>query len=267
MVDERRVIYPKPTIAGVNYANPWTMMNALKPPTPTTSTTPSRTTSTGVVPSTTSSTLASALAPKPSTTPNNVAELRALYAKALAELTRQQGVGRENIAGSVSRMKADPMNTANAYAALQGVNPRVAANPIAEYASATGVSDSAARAAQGMAESDAAAYQAVSQNIADIMRTSQEAANQSRMADIGLIETGGTQDLESQANMLNLLLKQGEIGSVTGLQQRNLENEIAMRNALTGQVSNIFAGQDVAPESILKLIEATMAKLNMNRWA
>lgn len=277
-MEENRVLYKKPTgvtvglPTGVNPMNPYTWVNSLLPQT--TTTTPKTTTTTKPASSINTAALSNALAGTvggttggAATTPKNVAELRAMYAKALSELQRQQGVSGETIAGSIGRMKADPYNTANAFAALRGIAPNVAANPVAEYAAATGVSATGAAEAQRMAEAAGQDYQAVSQNIADIMRTSQEAANQSRMADIGLIETGSQQDLATQANMLNLLLKQSEIGAVSGLQQRNLENEIAMRNALTGQIANIFSGQDVAPESILKLVEATMGKLNMSRWA
>jgi hypothetical protein len=265
----------KPTVnvglpTGVNPMNPYTWVNSLAPQASTSTPTQPRTTATQ--PSMNTAALSTALAGGAggaggtSTTPKNVAELRAMYAKALAELQRQQGVSGETIAGSVGRMKADPYNTANAYAALRGVTPNVAANPVAQYAQSTGLSAEQAAEAQRMAEAAGQDYGAVSQNIADIMRTSQDVANQSRMADIGLIETGSQQDLATQANMLNLLLKQNEIGAVSGLQQRNLENELAVRNALTGQISNIFSGQDVAPESILKLVEATMAKLNTSRW-
>jgi hypothetical protein len=197
---------------------------------------------------------------------SNVAELRAMYAKALQELQRQQTQSGETIAESIARMQSDPMNTANAYANLQAVAPTVAANPIAEYAASAGISPGMAEEAQRMATADADAYRAAVENLNQTMRTSQDVANQSRMADIGLIETGSRQDLANQANMLNLLLKQQELSGVSALQQRNLENEMAMRNALTSQISSIFSGQDVAPESILKLIEATMAKLNMARW-
>lgn len=197
---------------------------------------------------------------------SNVAELRAMYAKALAELQRQQGVAGQTIAESIARMQADPMNTANAYAQLQAIAPTVAANPVADYAAAAGLAPGVAQEAQRLATAEADAYRAAVENLNQTMRASQEAANQSRMADIGLIETGAKQDLANQANMLNLLLKQAEIGGVTNLQQKNLENEMSMRNALTSQISNIFSGQNVAPESILKLIEATMSKLNMSRW-
>jgi hypothetical protein len=104
------------------------------------------------------------------------------------------------------------------------------------------------------------------QNVANVMSTSQQQANLSRMADIGLIETGAAQDLESNLNMLRLGMERERLGALTGLQQRNLENDISMRNAIAGQISNIFAGQDVAPESILKLIEQALAKMNTSRW-
>jgi hypothetical protein len=98
------------------------------------------------------------------------------------------------------------------------------------------------------------------------MSTSQQQANLSRMADIGLIETGAQQDLESNLNMLRLGLERERLGALTGLQQRNLENDLQMRNAIASQISNIFSGQNVAPESILKLIEQALAKMNTNRW-
>lgn len=256
--------------AGVNPMNPYTapvLAANLKPVNaPVTSNTSPPPVSTAS-PITTAMSTMLAGQPTASQTPQNVVELRRLYANALAELQRQQGLSGETIAGSIGRMKTDPYNTANAYAQLQAIAPPVAANPIAEYAAATGMSPTAAAAAQNLASAEGQAYQNAVQNLYNTMSASQEAANASRMADIGLIETGAQQDLGTQANMLNLLLKQSELGAVSGLQQRNLENQIALRNALTGQVSNIFAGSDVAPESILKLIEATLAKMNTYRWA
>lgn len=257
--------------AGVNPYNPYTapvLASNIKPAN-TTSTAP-KTSQTQTTASPNTTALSQALAAGNSTTgttPKNVLELRKMYADALAELQRQQGLSGQTIAGSIERMKADPYNTANAYARLQAITPTVAANPIAQYAEATGLSPAATEAARNLAASEADAYQAAVQNMYQTMTASQDMANQSRMADIGLLETGAQQDLGTQANMLNLLLKQGEIGAVSGLQQRNLENQIALRNALTGQVSNIFSGSDVAPESILKLIEATLAKMNSYNWA
>ena len=102
--------------------------------------------------------------------------------------------------------------------------------------------------------------------IRDSMSTSQQQANMSRLADIGLIETGATQDLESNLNMLRLGLEKERIGALTGQQQQNLQNDLQMRNAIATQISSIFSGQDVAPESILKLIESALAKINTNRW-
>ncbi len=67
--------------------------------------------------------------------------------------------------------------------------------------------------------------------------------------------------------MLRLGLEKERIGAVTGLQQQNLQNQLNMRNNIASQISNIFSGQNVAPESILKLIEAALAKTNTNRWA
>ena len=104
------------------------------------------------------------------------------------------------------------------------------------------------------------------QNVQNVMSTSQQQANLSRLADIGLIETGATQDLESNLNMLRLGLEKERIGAVSGQQQQNLENQLTMRNAISKQISDIFSGQNVAPESILKLIEAALAKMNMNQW-
>ena len=197
---------------------------------------------------------------------SNVDAISKMYADALAELQRQYGVSQENIMASIGRMRSDPYNTANAYAQMQLADPRVAANPVAEYMAAAGMAPGQAAAAQQMAQAEADAYQRAMQNVQNIMSTSQQQANMSRLADIGLIETGATQDLESNLNMLRLGLEKERIGALTGQQQQNLQTDIAMRNAITTAISNIFSGQDVAPESILKLIESALAKINTNRW-
>jgi len=196
----------------------------------------------------------------------NVDAIAKMYAEALTELQRQYGVSQENINASIGRLRSDPYNTANAYAQMQLADPRVAANPVAEYMAAAGMAPGQAAAAQQMAQAEADAYQRAMQNVQNIMSTSQQQANLSRLADIGLIETGATQDLESNLNMLRLGLEKERIGALTGQQQRNLEADLAMRNAIAGQISNVFSGQDVAPESILKLIESALAKINTNRW-
>lgn len=200
-------------------------------------------------------------------TTSNVDTLSKMYADALAELQRQYGTSQKNIMESIGRMKADPYNTANAYAAMQLVAPQVAANPVAEYMAAAGLSPGQAQAAQAMAQAEADAYRQAMQNVQNVMSTSQQQANLSRLADIGLIETGATQDLESNLNMLRLGLEKERIGAVSGQQQRNLENQLTMRNAISKQISDIFSGQNVAPESILKLIEAALAKMNTNQWS
>jgi hypothetical protein len=197
---------------------------------------------------------------------SNVDAIAKMYAEALAELQRQYGVSQENINAAIGRMRSDPYNTANAYAQMQLADPRVAANPVAEYMAAAGMAPGQAAAAQQMAQAEADAYLRAMENVRDIMSTSQEQANLSRLADIGLIETGATQDLESNLNMLRLGLEKERIGALTGQQQQNLQTDIAMRNAITTAISNIFSGQDVAPESILKLIESALAKINTNRW-
>ena len=197
---------------------------------------------------------------------SNVDAIAKMYAEALTELQRQYGVSQENINAAIGRMRSDPYNTANAYAQMQLADPRVAANPVAEYMAAAGMAPGQAAAAQQMAQAEADAYQRAMQNVQNIMSTSQQQANMSRLADIGLIETGATQDLESNLNMLRLGLEKERIGALTGQQQQNLQNDLTMRNAIATQISNIFSGQDVAPESILKLIEAALAKINTNRW-
>lgn len=204
--------------------------------------------------------------PAPAATANNVDTLSKMYADALAELQRQYGTSQKNIMESIGRMKADPYNTANAYAAMQLAAPQVAANPVAEYMAAAGLSPGQAQAAQAMAQAEADAYRQAMQNVQNVMSTSQQQANLSRLADIGLIETGATQDLESNLNMLRLGLEKERIGAVSGQQQRNLENQLTMRNAISKQISDIFSGQNIDPTSILKLIEAALGKMNMNQW-
>lgn len=195
----------------------------------------------------------------------NVDQLRAMYASALAELQRQQTEGGQNILNSVSRMRDDPMNNANAYARLRATAPNIVGNPLAQYAEATGISTDMADKSQQLANADAQAYQNAVQNVYDIMTASQQAANDTRMADIGMIETGANQDLVSQANMLRLLLNQRETADVIALQQRNLENAINQRNAVTQQIQSIF-GDKLKPEELLALIESTLAKINTGQW-
>jgi hypothetical protein len=197
---------------------------------------------------------------------SNVDAIAKMYAEALTELQRQYGVSQENINAAIGRMESDPYNMANAYAQMQLADPRVAVNPVAEYMAAAGMAPGQAAAQQQMAQAEADAYMRAMQNVQNIMSTSQQQANLSRMSDIGLIRTGAQQDLESNLNMLRLGLEKERIGAVTGQQQQNLQNDLTMRNAIATQISNIFSGQDVAPESILKLIEAALAKINTNRW-
>ncbi len=160
---------------------------------------------------------------------SNVDAIAKMYADALAELQRQYGVSQENIMASIGRLRSDPYNTANAYAQMQLADPRVAANPVAEYMAAAGMAPGQAAAAQQMAQAEADAYMRAMQNVQNIMSTSQQQANLSRLADIGLIETGATQDLESNLNMLRLGLEKERIGALTGQQQQNLQNDLQMR--------------------------------------
>lgn len=197
---------------------------------------------------------------------SNVQQTSDMFAQALAELQRQYGTSQENINAAIARMEADPYNRANAYAQMQLAPARVAADPLAQYMAAAGLSDQQSAANAQLAQSEADAYQQAMQNVQNVLQQSQEQANLSRLADIGLIRTGAQQDLESNLNMLRLGLDKERIGALTGLQQRNLENQLNQRNAIANQISSIFSGQDVAPESILKLIEAALAKTNMNRW-
>lgn len=206
-------------------------------------------------------------ADKMPTQPSNVDTMSKMYADALAELQRQYGVSQGNIDAAIARMEADPYNRANAYANLQIAAPRVAADPLAEYMAAAGLSGGQSAAAQQLSQAEADAYQQAARNMANILATSQEQANLSRLADIGLIRTGAQQDLEQNLNMLRLGLEKERIAGVSGLQQQNLQNQLNMRNNIASQISNIFSGQNVAPESILKLIEAALAKMNMNRWS
>ena len=203
---------------------------------------------------------------EPSTSMSNVDATRQYYADALKFLTDLANRGGQTIGESVARMKADPYNLANAYANLQLAAPTVAANPIAEYAAAAGLSDAQAAAAQQLAAAESAATGRALQNITDVMNTAQQQANLSRLADIGLIETGAQQDLQDRLATMALALKQGELGAITGLQQQNLQNQLNMRNAIANQISNVFAGQNVAPESILKLIQETLNRMNMSQW-
>lgn len=197
---------------------------------------------------------------------SNVDATSQLYADALKALQDQYGVSQENINAAIARMEADPYNRANAYAQMQLAPARVAADPLAQYMAAAGLSDQQSAANAQLAQAEADAYQQAMRNVQNVLQQSQEQANLSRLADIGLIRTGAQQDLESNLNMLRLGLDKERIGALTGLQQRNLENQLNQRNAIANQIANIFSGQDVAPESILKLIEAALAKTNMNRW-
>lgn len=194
----------------------------------------------------------------------NVDQLRAMYASAMAELQRQQTEGGQTVRDSISRMLRDPMNNANAYAALQAQAPNVVGNPLAEYAEATGISTDMANKSQQLANADAQAYQNAVQNVYNIMSASQQGANDTRMADIGMIETGANQDLATQANMLKLLLNQRETADVIALQQRNMENIQNQRNVITQQIQSIF-GNKIKPEELFKLVEATLEKIN-NQW-
>ena len=197
---------------------------------------------------------------------SNVDATSQLFADALKALQEQYGVSQENINAAIARMEADPYNTMNAYRNMQLAPARVAADPLAQYMQATGLSDQQSAAAAQLAQAEADAYMQAMQNVQNVLQQSQEQVNASRLADIGLIRTGAQQDLEANLNMLRLGLERERIGSLTGLQQRNIENEMNMRNTIANQIANVFAGQDVAPESILKLIQETLNRININQW-
>lgn len=197
---------------------------------------------------------------------SNVDATSQLFADALKALQEQYGVSQENINAAIGRMEADPYNTMNAYRNMQLAPARVAADPLAQYMQAAGLSDQQSAASAQLAQAEADAYTQAMQNVQNVLQQSQEQVNASRLADIGLIRTGAQQDLEANLNMLRLGLERDRIGSVTGLQQRNLENEMNMRNTIASQIANVFAGQDVAPESILKLIQETLNRMNINQW-
>jgi hypothetical protein len=204
---------------------------------------------------------------KDKTTTVNTAALKKYYDNAIKALLDAVGQGGKSIGESIARMQASPYNTANAYANLIAQAPTVAANPIAEYAAAAGISPTMAAEQVALSQAQGDAYTRAMQNAIDVMSTSQQQANASRLADIGLIETGARQDLANNQLMLQLALEKARIGDITGLQQQNLQNELAARNAITNQISSIFQGQNVAPESILKLIEAALAKINTSKWS
>lgn len=204
--------------------------------------------------------------PAAPTTVSNVQATTDLFADALKTLGEQYGLSQGNINTAIARMETDPYNMANAYAQMQLAPARVAADPLAQYMAATGLSDQQSAAQTGLAQAEADAYQQAMRNVQNVLQQSQEQQNLSRLADIGLIRTGAQQDLEQNLNMLRLGLEQQRIGALTNLQQQNLQNQLAQRNAIANQISSIFAGQDVAPESILKLIEAALAKTNTERW-
>lgn len=197
---------------------------------------------------------------------SNVDATSQLFADALKALQEQYGVSQENINAAIARMEADPYNTMNAYRNMRLAPARVAADPLAQYMQATGLSDQQSAAAAQLAQAEADAYMQAMQNVQNVLQQSQEQVNASRLADIGLIRTGAQQDLEANLNMLRLGLERERIGSLTGLQQRNIENEMNMRNTIANQIANVFAGQDVAPESILKLIQETLNRININQW-
>jgi hypothetical protein len=199
-------------------------------------------------------------------TQSNTEMLNQWFENAKKYLTDLATRGGQTISESVGRMKADPYNMANAYANLALAAPTVAANPIAEYAAAAGLSPAQAEAATQLAAAESAATGRALQNISDVMRTAQEQANLSRMSDIGLIETGAQQDLQDRLATMALALEQSRIGGLTGLQQQNLQNEMNARNNVANLVSSVFSGQNVAPESILKLIQETLNRMNTSRW-
>ena len=200
------------------------------------------------------------------TTASNTDQYNKLMEEALKVLQAQYGVSHENINAAIARMEADPYNRANAYAAMQLAPARVAADPLAVYMAASGLSDQQSAAAAQLAQAEADAYQQAMGNVQNVLQQSQEQANLSRLADIGLIRTGAQQDLEANLNMLRLGLEQQRIGGLTNMQQQNLQNALTVRNAIADQITSIFAGQNVAPESILKLIEAALSKINTNQW-
>jgi hypothetical protein len=200
-------------------------------------------------------------------TESNVNMLDQWFQDAKKYLSDLAARGGQTIGESVGRMKADPYNMANVYANLALAAPTVAANPIAEYAAAAGLSPAQAEAATQLAAAESAATGRALQNISDVMRTAQEQANLSRMSDIGLIETGAQQDLQDRLATMALALEQSRIGGLTNLQQQNLQNEMNARNNVANLVSSVFSGQNVAPESILKLIQETLNRMNTNRWA
>jgi hypothetical protein len=196
----------------------------------------------------------------------NTQALSDLFADAANVLASQYGMSQQNIDAAIARMQADPANRANAYAAMQLAPARVAADPLAQYMLASGLSDQQSAAAAQLAQAEADAYGQAMKNVQNVLQQSQEQVNASRLADIGLIQTGAQQDLEQNLNMLRLGLEQQRIGGLTNLQQQNLQNQLDMRNAIASQIANIFSGQDVAPESILKLIESALSKVNVDRW-
>lgn len=197
----------------------------------------------------------------------NTEAISKYYQDALAALLAASTQAGQGIADSIARMQASPYNTANAYANLVAQAPTVAANPIAEYAAAAGISPGMAQQQVALSQAQGDAYTRAMQNAIDLMSTSQQQANASRLADIGLIETGAKQDLATNQQMLQLALEKARIGDITGLQQQNLQNELSLRNALTNQIASIFQGQNVAPESILKLIEEAFRRINTNQWS
>lgn len=197
----------------------------------------------------------------------NTEAISKYYQDALAALLAASTQAGQGIADSIARMQASPYNTANAYANLVAQAPTVAANPIAEYAAAAGISPGMAQQQVALSQAQGDAYTRAMQNAIDLMSTSQEQANASRLADIGLIETGAKQDLATNQQMLQLALEKARIGDITGLQQQNLQNELSLRNALTNQIASVFQGQNVAPESILKLIEEAFRRINTNQWS
>ena len=211
--------------------------------------------------------------------------LAALYEQLFADLGSQRSARDEFWTGQntdlANRYQTASDNQAAAMAAAMqtlnnGVNPyqqittpasTTTGNPLAEYMQATGVDPSQVNALVALNSANNAQYDnAVSNSLAQL-GAAYDQANQSRLADLNVMDAGFRQDIDAQRNALAAQMASQQAGENAGFDQRQFEamqaqigdNEAFSTNNENRQMQlfqNILGsyGDSLDPQSLVNLV-------------
>jgi hypothetical protein len=125
------------------------------------------------------------------------------------------------------QLSSQPAAYTNQFAA-----PQVAANPLAQYMQAGGVSDQGVQALRDMLGASSAASTAADQRTNDMMAASAQRANQSRMNDVNQMEASFNTDLANNKAAAGSVLARNRQNYMDGIAQKNLDRQDQLRQQI-----------------------------------